>query len=891
MRELSVGERIGRGRYEVLGEVGRGGMGIVYRARDIRLGREVALKMLVPELAKNAEAVERFEREAQAASALAHPNVITIHDIGTHRAASYIVYELLSGHTLRDQLVQGPLAADKILDYALQIASGLEAAHAREIVHRDLKPENLFITDGGRVKILDFGIARMLAPASLLPPRFGGDPVAPQFKTNDGAILGTVAYMSPEQVQGRPADHRSDIFALGSIVYEMVSGQRAFSGEPTQTAIAIAYNEPPELGPNAPAGLKKTVRRCMKKEPPDRFQSVRELESSLKALKAPAARSVPSLVAAVASAATAARDITLARIGPVLPGRVASALRGLRKPVVLPIFIVLLAISMVLLAFGLYRALRHKPPPTFQQLTLRRGAVWSARFLPDSQSIIYSAAWDGKQVQSHTVNPGKPESAPLEFPTARVLSVSRSGDLAVILEGDDDSLDYMRTGTLARVSPSGGAPRERLTHVRAADWAPGKEELAVVHDVDGISRLEFPPGTVLYVSDRGWLSHARVSPIGKIAFLEHPFYGDTRGIVMLVEPGGKARALTADFGSAMGLAWSPGGDEVWFTAGDTSQSASLRKVTLGGQQSVLVQNFGSAMLHDVAPDGRVLLAHESWRHTIRSLGPGKKEERDLSWLDYSLARELSADGRKLLFFEAGQGGGELFSAFVRDTDGSAAVLLGAGYALSLTADGQQAILGTVKEPSHLLLVPTGPGEQKTLKLPISAVAEARWFPDGKRILLTAWENDAATRRVFVLETASGKLQPLTAPLVTGQEVISKPVSSDGARVIVRRGDGYFVYPAEGGEPKRIEGLAKAQIPIAWHPDGSILVRAPGLPTKVSRLDLATGAQKPWREFMPPDPAGVSDVPWLHFAFPPAGEVYAYSYHQIVSELFLVRGVE
>ena len=342
----------------------------------------------------------------------------------------------------------------------------------------------------------------------------------------------------------------------------------------------------------------------------------------------------------------------------------------------------------------------------------------------------------------------------------------------------------------------------------------------------------------------------------------------------------------------MGLAWSPRGDEVWFTAGDTLQSSALRAVSLDGAQRILLRSAGAFNLHDVARDGRVLLAQEKWRHFIRGRAPDEKQERDFTHLDYSIARELSADGRKLLFIEAGQGGGELFGAYVRGTDGSPPVQVGIGYALSITADGNWALVASTKDPSQLIVVPTGPGESRTLQLPIAAIAEARWFPDGKQVVLTARERAGGPLRVFILELATGKLRLLTDVEVGGQEAISKPVSPDGKRVIVRERDGFAIHAVDGSDRSPVPHLKGGETPIGWSADArSLLVRQPGLPTRVALLNLQRGTKVAWHELMPPDPAGVSSIPWIHFALTDGGEAYAYSHHQIISELYLVRGVQ
>jgi hypothetical protein len=297
------------------------------------------------------------------------------------------------------------------------------------------------------------------------------------------------------------------------------------------------------------------------------------------------------------------------------------------------------------------------------------------------------------------------------------------------------------------------------------------------------------------------------------------------------------------------------------------------------------------MLHDVGRDGRLLLSRDTWRNWIRGRPPNASEERDLSFLDYSLARDLSADGRKLLFLEAGEGGGALFSAFVRAMDGSPPVQLGPGYALSMTEDGNSVLMGSIENPTQLMLVPTGPGQPRKLQLAVIAIAEARWFPRGTAILVTARESTSGERRVFVADAQSGKLRPLTETSVPGQEMILKPVSPDGNRVLVRRHDGYFIYPAAGGGASPLKGLRSGQVPIGWHADGrSVLVREPGLPSNVSRVDLDDGTQTLLRQLKPPDSGGVSDVPWIYFASG-SSDVYVYSYHQILSDLYVVRGIE
>src|SRR6266536_1522292 len=273
------------GRYEIRSQLGAGGMGEVYLARDPRLNRDVAIKVLPAALSSDSERLRRFEQEAQAAGALNHPNILSIYDVDTHDGSPYVVSELLEGETLREQLNGTALPVRKAIDYALQIASGLAAAHAKGIVHRDLKPENLFVTKDGRVKILDFGLAKLTqpekaGPQTSLPTETAG--------TEPGVVLGTLGYMSPEQVRGKPADARSDIFAFGAILYEMLSGNRAFRGDSAaDTMSAILKEDPPDLSitnQSISPGLERIVHHCLEKNPERRFQSAHDLAFDLEAL-------------------------------------------------------------------------------------------------------------------------------------------------------------------------------------------------------------------------------------------------------------------------------------------------------------------------------------------------------------------------------------------------------------------------------------------------------------------------------------------------------------------------------------------------------------------------------------------------------------------------------
>ncbi len=293
---IAAGTKLGR--YEIRSKIGEGGMGEVYRAYDPKLNREVAIKVLPEAFSSDKDRLGRFEQEAQAAGALNHPNILSIYDVDTHDGSPYVVSELLEGETLRDRMSSAALPSRKALHYALQVAKGLATAHERGIVHRDLKPENIFITNDGGVKILDFGLAKLTEPIS--EGELQTDVPTRKFKTDPGTVLGTVGYMSPEQVRGRSVDQRSDIFSFGAVLYEMLSGKRAFQGESAvDTLSAILKEDPPELSEtsrNIAPALERLVRRCLEKNPEERFHSASDLAFAIEALSGSVATSARTAV-------------------------------------------------------------------------------------------------------------------------------------------------------------------------------------------------------------------------------------------------------------------------------------------------------------------------------------------------------------------------------------------------------------------------------------------------------------------------------------------------------------------------------------------------------------------------------------------------------------------
>jgi len=308
---ISNGRRLGP--YEVLAPLGAGGMGEVYRARDPRLGRDVAIKVLPESFSKDPDRLRRFEHEARAAGILSHPNITAVFDVGSQDGAPYVVSELLSGESLQAALAGGRFSTRRALDYAIQLAHGLAAAHDKGIVHRDLKPANVFVTRDGRVKILDFGLAKLTQPKIGAPPEAASVPSTTQ--TGPGAVLGTLGYMAPEQVRGGVADARSDIFSFGAILYEMLSGKRAFQGDSAaDTMSAILRDDPPDLSltdHNISPGLERIVRHCLEKNAAQRFQSAQDLAFDLETLSD---SSASSSRAAAVSASVSTRWIPITAV-------------------------------------------------------------------------------------------------------------------------------------------------------------------------------------------------------------------------------------------------------------------------------------------------------------------------------------------------------------------------------------------------------------------------------------------------------------------------------------------------------------------------------------------------------------------------------------------------
>jgi eukaryotic-like serine/threonine-protein kinase len=854
---LAAGTKLGP--YEILAPLGVGGMGEVYRARDAKLGRDIAIKVLPAELSGDPARRQRFEQEARSASALNHPNILTIYDIDSADGSLYIAMELVEGRTIRELVASGePLATKKLLDIAVQTAEGLAKAHGAGIVHRDLKPENLMVSKDGYVKILDFGLAKLTEPVS---EDASALPTVVASPTQPGTVMGTAGYMSPEQASGQPVDFRSDQFAFGAILYEMATGQRAFQRKTgAETLVAVIREEPPplaQLAPKAPVPVRWIVERCLAKDPEERYASTKDLARDLKSVR-------DHLTETSASGA-------LEAAGPIKVRR-----RGWLAPAALAF---VLGAGVALLAaktLGFFET----PPPRFQRLTFRRGTIVTARFAPDGISVIYGASWDGNPTEIFTARPESPESKSLGLPPANLLSVSRQGELAISL-GWHPLIGWESTGLLARVPSTGGAPREMLENVEDADWSPDGKELAAIHRVGDRARLEYPIGTVI-AEATGWLSNPRVSPDGRfIAVFDHPERGDNAGRLAFFDLARHARTEGPFVGGTAGFAWSPRGVVVMGGAG------VLQRVYPSGEAHPSISLAGGFLPEDLAPDGRLLAKRANYRREIIGVAAGVSRERNLTWLDWSFPDDISDDGKTLLFDEQ-SGGRKNYLCYLRKTDGSPAVLLSQSKGYALSPDGRWALTQRL-DADQLVLVPTGPGSPRPLPKTGLRYQWAYFFPDGKRFLF--WGGEPGRRdRLYVQQVEGGAPRPIT-PEGFGVSFGGRAISPDGRWVAAMGPDRKIaICPVDGGQSRPLPGTAADEMVWGWTSDSrSLYVGRIAMPARVEICDVETGARRLWKEIVPPDPAGVLAVGPILIT--PDGKSYVYSYRRALDDLFLVTGLK
>jgi WD40 repeat protein len=624
-----------------------------------------------------------------------------------------------------------------------------------------------------------------------------------------------------------------------------------------------------QLNPKVPAPIRWLVERCLAKDREDRFGTTKDLARDLASIRDHLSEALVTGEASGQVAAAAPKR----RLGFGAALGLAAALAA--------------AVGVAAFVAGSKRG--RVAPPVFRELTFQRGEIHSARFAPDGQTVLYAASWEGRPVEIFVSRLDSPEARPFGLKSSDVLAVSQSGELAVSLNRRFAG-PFMRSGTLARIGlTGGGTPREVLEDVQWADWSPDGQSLAVVRVVGTHSRLEYPIGKVLCETE-GWLSSPRVAPDGSaVAFMNHPLVGDDGGTIDLVDRAGKRTTLAGEFSAESGLAWSPNGRDVWFTAAETGGNASLFAVTRSGSRRVLTRVTGNLTLQDVSRDGRALIAHDALRSGILAWAPGDAKERDLSWLDWSSVRDIAPDGSIFVFSETGEGGGPNYSAYSRRLDGSPPVRLGDGNPTSISSNGKWALsISGNAAREGLFLLPTGPGEARPIPAGGLSIVTACWFSDARRILLSASEGSSGVR-LYIQDGPDGKPRAISPP---GYRASIRSVSPDGRLATVTGPDRKrYLYPLNGGEPQPIPGILEDEDPVGWTPDGKLIyVYKRGLyPARIFRLDVASGNRELWKELTPPDPAGISNVA------PPAiaadGKTYAYSYNRILSDLFLAEGIK
>jgi WD40 repeat protein len=744
------------------------------------------------------------------------------------------------------------------LDYALQIAHGLAAAHEKGIIHRDLKPENLFVTKDGRVKILDFGLAKLTQDE---PGTHTSLPTATH-GTEAGVVMGTAGYMSPEQVRGTALDPRSDIFSFGAILYEMLSGKRAFHGDTAaDTMSAILKEDPPDLNEtnrNVSPALERVVQHCLEKNPEERFHSARDVAFDLETLS------------------------NQSGTGSRLPA-VTDQRRSYWKQAAGALIIILLALA------GTYYASRNNAPlltPHFHQLTFQRGSIYGAKFAPDGQSIVYSAAWNGApKEQVYTTRTDALMSRPIDLLDSEVLSISSKGEMALRQKSDNGIIPR---GMLSVVPLTGGAPRELLGDVLQASWSRDGEFLAVVHFVGPECRLEYPVGKTIYATSTGDISDVAVSPDGKrIAFFDHPNAGDTRGYVAVVDLSGKATRLTKEWSDLTGLAWSRSGDEIWFTGSDAGINSALYAVNLSGQLRDLLHIPGRLRVFDISKEGQVLIANEATRQEVYGHRMGQDRDVDLSWFDWTLGRSLSADGQWAVLEEDGEGGGPDYTVFLRKTDGSPAIRLGSGMGLDISPDDKWVASTSVKQPAPTVLLPAGAGQPITLAdSQLFHTSNLRFLPDGKGLILVATEKGKAPRTYTLMLDGS-------APKPFGPEGFRGTLVSPDSNYVLGRKDGApWMVPFVGNQtPQPLSFVRAGEAVAGWTADSkSIYIGdVSSTPVKVYVADLKTGQRRLHHQHAPGDLAGVAGVGSGRIT--PDGNFYLYTVARTLSYLYVVEGLK
>jgi DNA-binding winged helix-turn-helix (wHTH) protein/Tol biopolymer transport system component len=531
-----------------------------------------------------------------------------------------------------------------------------------------------------------------------------------------------------------------------------------------------------------------------------------------------------------------------------------------------------LVVAALVAVFFASRAIWRRELPRFTQITFRRGFVRGARFAPDGQTIVYSAAYEGKPSELFLTRAGQEVSRPLNIADAHLLAISSRGDLALMIKPRD--MAYLAAGTLARVPLAGGAPREIATDVQDADWSPDGNQLALIRWNDAVIQLEYPAGRVLYKTPPPmWMSAVRVSPRGdQVAFLLHESARfDDRGRVIVLDSAGKIVRRSREFASANGLAWR--GDEIVIGASDSDTNNDIYVVLSDGSDRLIARGAGRFVMFDAAPTGALLATREDSRTGIIIRAPGETSERELSWLDGSWARGISADGRTILFDEEGAGGGSTARVLTRTVDGAPAIDLGPGNAVALSPDGKWALARQrFTHPPRLVLIPTGAGQPRVVRTGnIEPSERVSFLPDGGHLLIVG-NAPGRPQRTYLCDLATGQMRP-----VTDEGVLAS--MSDGVSLVARR----KLFPLAGGAPSAIPGLMPNER-IARLDASSVWTTGE---REIVRIDRATGRRETIGDYgsRRPQQCVFSGSPLLSAD----GRAYAYTYGTVTSDLYVVEG--
>ncbi len=869
---LQPGTRLGP--YEILAPLGAGGMGEVWKAKDTRLDRFVAVKVLPDHLAKHPESLARFEREAKAVAALNHPNITGIHDFATQGDTTYVVMELLEGESLRTRLESGPLAPRKATELAIQMAQGLAAAHEKGVVHRDLKPDNLWITKEGRLKILDFGLAKQLpAMGTTLDSQQPTAAISPGHHTEKGMILGTIGYMSPEQVRGESVDARSDIFSFGVVLLEMLTGKRAFARDTAAETMAAILKEEPRglegMNRTIPAGFHDLLDHCLEKEPSGRFQAARDLVYALQHADTPAS---PDAV----------------RRGFPRHLRIAAML--------------LAALAFVGLGIALgYR--RPNPLPTFTQLTRGRGTVSGGRFVPGSFEIVYSASWAGQSEKWYSRKLDHPATQVIAGGEGPLLSVSRDGEVvglanAFLFHGQP-------SGRLYSLPMGGGSPNDWADNAWGSDQGNRSGDLAcVLGSYGGEIRIEWPMGHPIYHSGRRVMKCLRVRGDQLVVFQEDLGIVEDGNLILVHRQGG-AREISPVKGFT-GLAWSPRGDEIWVSTFQQGQGQGLGQsrilaLDLKGNQRVLLQHAGRLELLDVDPSGNALAALHTFQRQTFGHKAGETADHDLGWLEAQATMAITEDGGQVLLSHQGEWSKTDGPMYLRRIDGGPARRLGVEGELEnqLSPDGKWVGAFAYEPGLTLILAPTGPGVVRRYPLPefMGTDCQVHFLPDGNSVFVWGNRNRSGFAG-FLLDPQSGALRQVTriGTIPFLHQSVCSPDGRwialyDATKILDNGTNPVVVSHPDGSGEKSFKLLARGDAISAWGIDSASLLvwDRNHLPARLQRVDLATGRRTPVLQVSPADPAGVSGIGGVFLA--KDGRTYAYNLARKLSDLYLIRGLK